>query len=98
MRGMVALLLTAGCTTLGPMPSTTGISAIPAGKPAGEAQLGGVPAFHLSSSASTPRGGATGQAAVLVEPDRWIKAPGLVVGARLFGKGEDTPIEPMIGY
>ena len=98
MRRMVALLLATGCTTLGPMPSTTGVSAIPAGRPAGEVQLGGVPAFHLSSAASTPRGGATGQAAVLVEPDRWIKAPGLVVGGRLFGKGEDTPVEPLIGY
>lgn len=80
------------------MPSTTGVSAIPAGKPGAEVQIGGVPAFHLSSSASTPSGGATGQAAVLIEPDRWIKAPGLVVGARLFGQGNDTPIEPLIGY
>lgn len=80
------------------MPSTTGVSAVPTGKPGAEVQVGGVPAFHLSSSASTAKGGATGQAAVLIEPDRWIKAPGLVVGARIFGKGSDTPIEPMIGY
>ena len=93
-----ALLVVGGCTTLGPMPSTTGVSAIPAGKPAGEAQVGGVPAFHLSSSVAKPRGSVVGQAAVLIEPDRWIKAPGLIVGARVFGKGEDTPLEPMIGY
>lgn len=98
MRGLVVLILATGCTTLGPMPSTTGVAAIPAGKPGAEVQVGGVPAFHLSSSASKPRGSGTGQAAVLLEPDRWIKAPGLVVGARIFGAGDDTPIEPMIGY
>lgn len=95
---MVALLAVAGCTTLGPMPSTTAVSAIPAGRPGAEAQLGIAPGFHLSSSAAKPRGSVMGQAAVLVEPDRWVKVPGLIVGARVFGKGEDTPLEPMIGY
>ena len=98
MRVIVALLAVAGCTTLGPMPSTTAVSAIPAGKPGAEAQLGIAPGFHLSSSAAKPRGSAMGQAGVLVEPDHWVKLPGLIVGARVFGKGEDTPLEPMIGY
>ena len=98
MRIIVALLAVAGCTTLGPMPSTTAVSAIPAGKPGAEAQLGFAPGFHLSSAAAKPRGSVMGQAGVLVEPDRWVKLPGLVVGARVFGKGEDTPLEPMIGY
>jgi hypothetical protein len=95
---IVALLALAGCTTLGPMPSTTAVSAIPAGKPGAEAQLGIAPGFHLSSSVAKPRGSAMGQAAVLVEPDHWVKIPGLIVGGRVFGKGEDTPVEPMIGY
>jgi hypothetical protein len=98
MRVILALLGVAGCTTLGPMPSTTAVSAIPAGKPGAEAQLGVAPGFHLSSSAASPRGSAMGQAGVLLEPDRWVKVPGLIVGARVFGKGDDTPIEPMIGY
>lgn len=95
---MFALAVVTGCTTLGPMPTTTGVSAVPAGKPGAEAQIGGVPAFYLSSAASDPKGGATGQASVLIEPDRWIKVPGLVVGARTFGSGNDMPIEPLIGY
>jgi hypothetical protein len=98
MRTIVTLFLVAGCTTLGPMPSTTAVSAIPAGKVGAEAQLGFVPAFHLSAAASKPRGSATGQMGLLFEPDRLLKIPGLVVGARLFGSGDDTPIEPMIGY
>src|SRR4029079_4754023 len=70
---IVALLAGGRVTTLGPVPSTTGVSAIPAGKPGAEAQLGAVPSFYLSSSASTPHGAGTGQAAVLLEPDRFVK-------------------------
>src|SRR5689334_2171414 len=33
-RAAFALLLSSACTTLGPMPSTTGISAVPVGRPA----------------------------------------------------------------
>jgi len=61
-------------------------------------QLGVVPAFYLSAAASKPKGGGTGQLAVLFEPDHVIKVPGLLVGARLFGNGKDTPVEPMIGF
>jgi len=93
-----AVLIASGCTTLGPMPATTGVAAIPSGRPGMEAQVGGVPSYHLSSSASRARGSVVGQAAVLVEPDRWIGVPGLLLGGRLFGKGEDTPVEPLIGY
>lgn len=95
--GVLAGML-AGCTTLGPMPTTTGMSAVPAGRPAIEGQLGGVPAFHLSSSVAEPSGSSVGQAAVLFEPDRYLKVPGLVVGGRTFGTGNDTLIEPLIGY
>jgi hypothetical protein len=95
----LAVLIGSGCTTLGPMPATTGIAAIPSGRPGIEAQLGVVPSYHLSGSVSgKPRGSATGQGALLIEPDRWAGVPGLVAGARLFGKGEDTLIEPLIGY
>jgi hypothetical protein len=95
---LLAVLIGSGCTTLGPMPATTGVAAIPAGRPGVEAQAGIVPSYHLSSSVSQAHGSTTGQAAFLVEPDRWVSAPGLLVGGRLFGQGKDTPVEPLIGY
>jgi hypothetical protein len=94
----VLLVLLGACTTLGPMPATTGISAVPNGRPNAEAQLGVMPAYHLSASVSNGDAGGTGQAAVLIEPDRWIGVPGLVVGGRVFGNAPDSPTEPMIGY
>src|SRR5262245_57460329 len=39
-----------------------------------------------------------GQLSALVDPDRWLPIPGLILGARLFGQNQDTPGEPMIGY
>ena len=81
------------------MPATTGISAIPSGRPGFEAQAGAIPAFYLSRSAQDKSGGGPVlQLAALVEPDRWIKVPGLIAGARLFGQDQDTPGEPYVGY
>ncbi|HEY5952197.1 MAG TPA: hypothetical protein VIV40_42155 [Kofleriaceae bacterium] len=98
MRKTLLVLLT-GCTTLGPMPATTGVSAVPINRPGGEVQVGPVPGFFLSSSAHAKGEGAPiMQLAALIEPDRWFKLPGLVVGARLFGQSGDTPGEPYIGY
>jgi len=94
----IAFVLISACTTLGPMPTTTAVSAIPAGRPGGEAQLGIVPAYFLSSSVQKPHGAGTTQLAVVIEPDRWIDAPGLLLGARLFGQADDTPGEPLLGY
>ena len=34
----------------------------------------------------------------MIEPDRWLRLKGLVLGARLFGQSGDTPGEPYIGY
>ncbi len=93
------LLVLSACTTLGPMPATTAVSAIPAARPGFEAQAGFVPAFYLSRSAQDRAGGAmTSQLSALAEPDRWLGIPGLVIGARAFGSGHDTPGEPYIGY
>jgi hypothetical protein len=98
MRKTLLVLLT-GCTTLGPMPATTGVSAVPINRPGGEVQIGPVPGFFLSSSAhSTSQGSPIMQLSALVEPDRWFKLPGLVIGARLFGQDGDTPGEPYVGY
>lgn len=95
---LLAALLGAGCTSLGPMPATTGISAIPAGRPGGEAQLGMMPAYHLSAAVSDPRGSLVQQLAVTLEPDRLIGLPGLLVGGRVYGVDPDTPVEPFLGY
>jgi hypothetical protein len=81
------------------MPATTGVSAVPMGRPGGELQVGPVPGFYLSSSAHVaPEGTPIMQGSLMVEPDRWLGVPGLVLGARVFGEGGDTPLEPYIGY
>ncbi len=74
------------------------MSAVPANRPAVEAQLGGVPAYHLSAAVSDPKGSGVGQSAVLFEPDRYLNVPGLVIGGRVFGSGSDSLVEPIIGY
>jgi hypothetical protein len=100
MRALLLLfvLLTA-CTTLGPMPTTTGMSAIPANRPGVEVQRGLVPAFYLSDAAQEgePFTPVTAQTAALIEPDRILGTRGLVVGARQWGESGDAPFEPMVG-
>lgn len=90
----------AGCTTLGPMPTTTGISAIPAGRPGGEIAASVTPIFRLSDSASgkDPDGNANPQLAALFDPDRLLGVPGLFVAARLWGEHGDNGLEPQLGY
>ena len=99
-RFLLLTVLLAACTTLGPTPVTTGVSAVPTGRPGVEVAAGIMPAFYLSDSAAQRdgAGGATAQTHVLIEPDRVLHTKGLVVGARRFGDGGDTAIEPMIGY
>ncbi len=92
-----AVLATA-CTTLGPMPATTGISAIPSDRPGVEAQAGIMPAYYLSSAADDESRGeeiGTQQLSAVVEPDRLLGTKGLIVGARAWG--EDGAFEPMLG-
>jgi hypothetical protein len=99
MRVAIAVLVLSACTTLGPMPATTGVSAIPAQRPGFEAQLGAIPSFYLSRAAQDKSGGGPVLAfSTLFEPDRWLDLPGLLVGARLFGQSGDTPGEPYVGY
>jgi hypothetical protein len=89
-----------GCTTLGPMPASTGVGAVPAGRPAAELGIGVVPGYYLSSGArQSPQGAGLTQGSLLIEPDRLIHVPGLVVGARHVGDS-DTPgyFEPLAGY
>lgn len=89
----------AGCTTLGPTPATTGFTAQPAGRPDVAAQAAIVPGHYLSSAVTEdPKGAGIGQGAISFEPDRLLRLPGLVIGARLFGQRGDMLVEPVLGY
>ncbi|HET7499538.1 MAG TPA: hypothetical protein VFK02_00990 [Kofleriaceae bacterium] len=81
------------------MPSTTGISAVPSGRPGVEAQAGFVPGYFLSSATydDRHRGDVIGQLVGLIEPDRWIGAHGLIAGARSWGQYGDHAFEPFLG-
>jgi hypothetical protein len=105
MKQMICLVMIAGacapgCTTLGPMPATTGISAVPSGRPGVEAQFGIVPGYFLSAATqeSTHKGDPIGQLLALVEPDHWLGTRGLVLGARTWGGDGDQAVEPFLGY
>ncbi|MBA3540982.1 MAG: hypothetical protein H0T79_15330, partial [Deltaproteobacteria bacterium] len=61
--------LAAACTTLGPMPTTTAVSAIPSARGGAEVQAGIVPAYYLSDAAQESTSAtATGQLAAVVDP------------------------------
>jgi hypothetical protein len=89
-----------GCTALGPMAATTGVTSIPAERPSFEGSLGVVPGHYLSAGVQPePKGASIGQGAILVEPDSIIHVPGLVVGGRYVGSASAGGYpEPMLGY
>jgi hypothetical protein len=92
-----ALVVSAACTTLGPVPVATGVSPIPRSRFDGELQLGGMPGYYLSSATQqTPRGSALLQVSAVIEPGAAV--PGLILGGRIAGQGPDTATDPMIGY
>ncbi len=97
---ILATLALTACTTLGPTPATTGVSAVPVGRPGVELQAGIMPAFYLSDAAHDGDGDQHGTAQVhaIIEPDRLLGTKGLILGARKWGEGGDAPLEPMIGY
>lgn len=92
-------VLATACTTLGPMPTTTGVSAVPNGRPGVEIQAGAIPSTYLSDATwdSTRSGEPTRQLAAVLEPARWLGVKGLILGARTWGDEGDSPVEPMIG-
>jgi hypothetical protein len=96
---VLGLVTTSACTTLGPMPATTGISAIPAARPEAEVQVGAMPAYYLSAGAARdPEGAAVPQLLALFDPDHLL-LPGLIVAARgVSSAGAGSFIEPMLGY
>ncbi|MDX2087829.1 MAG: hypothetical protein SFX73_08265 [Kofleriaceae bacterium] len=93
-------LATAACTTLGPTPASTLVSAVPTDRTGVEVQAARVPAFFLSDAADkTPDElPSTPQLSALLEPDKWFGTKGLILGARAFGESGDSPFEPMLGY
>src|SRR5262245_47567199 len=94
-----AAVALAACTTLGPVPGTTGISAVQAGRTSLEVSAGGVPGFNLSSATQEkPEGSPLKQLSAVLEPAAWLGVPGLVLGLRGVGTSGDVQAEPMIGY
>ncbi|MCB9582279.1 MAG: hypothetical protein H6717_34915 [Polyangiaceae bacterium] len=92
---LVAVTFLGGCTTLGPMPATTGMVAPAVGKAGVELQAGAVPGYYLSQSTrEEAKGTAIGQAGGMIEP-----VAGVGVGARYVNSaGSDGYVEPMIRY
>jgi hypothetical protein len=96
----LVVLLTIGCTQLGPMPATTAISNIPSGRPGVELTAGSVPGYFVSAGVTEdPDDTSVPQAALIFEPDRLIGVPGLYAGVRgVGGKDSDAYAEPLLGY
>lgn len=98
--GLLIAIATTGCTTLGPMPATTGIAAVPGGRPGVELQGGLAPGYYLSAATQDPehRGEAGRQLLALLEPDAWLGVPGLIAGARTEASGGERTVEPFLGF
>lgn len=97
-RAAIAVVL-GGCTSLGPVPATTGLSPVPAPRAGGEVQLGAMPGFYTSQAVTEdPVGASFGQLSVAFDPATLLGVPGFVVAMRLVGPEEDTQLEPVVGY
>lgn len=102
-RSLSALLIAAaatGCTTLGPMPATTGVSPIPAPRPGAELSIGPAPGYYLSSAVKEePSGDHVDHAAALLDLGALIGLPGLIVGGRYVAYSDPGGYPgAMIGY
>lgn len=97
---VLLLVGTASCTTLGPMPATTGVSMAPAGRPEIEVHAGAVPGYYLSSAVTEDtEGAALRDVGAVLEPDRVLGVPGVFVGGRYAGTpGSGASFEPLLGY
>jgi hypothetical protein len=82
------------------MPATTGLSAVPVGRPGLELQAAAVPGYFLSSAVEErAQGAAIGQLGLMFEPEKWLRTRGLSVGGRYVGnQGGDGYVEPMLRY
>jgi hypothetical protein len=87
------------CTTLGPMPATTGLSATPIGRPGMQIQAGAVPGYYASKSVQNKaEAEPIKQLSALADLDHWLGVPGLIFGVRVFGESGDAPGEAFVGY
>src|SRR5262249_25514901 len=100
LRWLAIALSTTACTTLGPMPATTGVAAVPNGRPGVELQGGFAPGYYPSAATQDPghKGQASGQLLALVEPDHWLGTHGMIAGARTSSRNDDHAAEPFLGY
>jgi hypothetical protein len=89
-----------GCTTLGPMPATTGVIAPPAGRPDVQVQAGVVPGYLLSQTTQQDaKGSVVQQGSGMFEPNKLLGTRGLAVGGRYVGGGDSAGyVEPMVAY
>ena len=96
---LLALIAASACTTLGPTPATTGLSARPMPRSGAEVQAGVMPGHYLSSSVvESPDAAGIPQMSATFQADELTGIAGLVAGARVFGEGGDSPVEPVVGY
>jgi hypothetical protein len=100
LAGSLLISAVTACTTMGPMPATTGIAAVPSGRPGVELQAGAVPGYMISEGTQSNGhdGSTNGQLLGLIEPGRWLGTRGLIAGARETGRGGDASFEPFLGY
>ena len=76
-----------------------GVSAMPAARPEVSVSAHALPGYYLSSTVVADGKGATMLGgSVLIEPDRIVEVPGLIVGVRAYGDKNDVGFEPMFGY
>lgn len=96
---LIAAAAAAGCTTLGPTPATTGMSARPMPRSGAEVQAGIMPGHYLSSSVvESPDAAGIPQMSATFQADELTGIAGIVAGVRVFGEGGDSPVEPVLGY
>src|SRR3978361_1216400 len=87
---VAALLMLASvsaCTTLGPMPSSTGVAMAPAARPEIEMHAGVIPGYYLSSAVENgPSGAPVRELGAVLEPGRLISRARGDVGAAPTGE------------
>ena len=97
---LASLIAVVSCTTLGPVPTSTGVSPLPQQRPGVDVQAAVVPGFHLSTTTiadEDKQGSGFPQAAAVFEPDRLLGVPGVIVGGRAIFNNPNQ-VEPFVGW
>lgn len=92
--------LLGGCTTLGPMPGMTGANVTPNEHAGIEVEAAYIPGFYLSETTEEdPDNEPIGQISGFFDPGDLLPVPGLSVGGRWIGGGDDAGyFEPLVRY